>query len=136
MEFDDDMEPAPDNVHLLDTTDAEILFEGNTWGWYDIDCLAVVVQNQNEPPFKNSWIPQSLSHINIFLHFLPIKWLRIVLLISTSRSMKEADISPLTYGDLLRYLGLWILMYTCSGWKREYFWSFTPFDQEENPCLY
>ena len=45
--------------------------------------------------------------------------------------MKEADIDPLTYGDLLRYLGLWILMSTCSLWKREDFCSVTHFYQEE-----
>ena len=50
--------------------------------------------------------------------------------------MKEADIAPLTYGYLLRYLGLWILMSTCSGWHREDFWSVAPFDQEANPCPY
>ena len=55
---------------------------------------------------------------------------------SMSRAMKEADISLLTYGDLLRYLGLWILMSTCAGWKTEYFWRVTPFYQEENPYPY
>ena len=49
---------------------------------------------------------------------------------------KEADVDPLTYGDLLRYLGIWILVSICSGWKREDFWSVTPFYQEENPCPY
>ena len=32
--------------------------------------------------------------------------------------MKEADIAPLTLGDPLRYLCLWIFMSTCSGCKR------------------
>ena len=45
--------------------------------------------------------------------------------------MKEADIYPLTLGDTLRYLGLWILMTTYYGWKRGDFWSVTLFDQEE-----
>ena len=50
--------------------------------------------------------------------------------------MKEADISPLTYGYILRYLGLCLLMSTCSGYKREDFWSVTSFDQEENTFYY
>ena len=50
--------------------------------------------------------------------------------------MKEAYISPLKYGYLLRYLGLWILIPTCSGWKREDFWSVNPFYQEANKCPY
>ena len=50
--------------------------------------------------------------------------------------MKEADIAPLALGDLLRYLGLWILMSTYSVCKRDYAWSVTPFDQEANTFSY
>ena len=50
--------------------------------------------------------------------------------------MKEADIASLTYGDLMCYLGLWILRSTLSGWKTEDFWSVTLFSQKENPCPY
>ena len=50
--------------------------------------------------------------------------------------MEESDIDLLTYGYLLRYLGLFLLMSTCSGWKREDFWGVTPFDQEANTCAY
>ena len=94
----------------------------------------MVAQNQNEPSFKNSWSPQNLSYINIFLHCLLLKWLIVIIPLSTSRAMKEADIPPLTYAYLLRYLGLWILISTYSGRKREGFWSVTTFDQEANPC--
>ena len=76
---------------------------------------AVVSQNQNEHSFKNGWIPHRLSYIEIFLHCLPLKYLRTVLLSSTPRAIKEAYIALLAYGDLLRYLGLWILMSTYSG---------------------
>ena len=112
------MEPSPNNVPLVDTPAADTLFEGNTWGWDVIDSHAMVSQNHNEPSFKNGGIPQSLSYINILLHCPPLKWLIIVLLTSTFRAMKEAVIDPLLFGDLLRYLGMWILMSPCSGWKR------------------
>ena len=59
LEVDDDMEPAPDNVPLVDTPADNTLFEGQTWGWYGIDSCAIVAQNQNEPSFKNGWIPKS-----------------------------------------------------------------------------
>ena len=62
------MEPTPNNVPLVDTPDADILFEGQTWGWGVIDCCAVVAHNQNAPSFKNGLIPQRLSYIEIFLH--------------------------------------------------------------------
>ena len=96
----------------------------------------MVTHNHNDPSFKNVWISQSQSYIEILLHCLPLKLLIIVPLPLLSRSMKELDIYPLKYVDLLQYSGLWILMSTCSGWKREDFWSVAHFDQEENPCPY
>ena len=42
----------------------------------------------------------------------------------------------LTPGYILRYLGLCILMSTCSEWKMDNFWSVTPFDQEANTYPY
>ena len=100
------MEPTPKNFPSVDTHSADTLFEGHTWEWGGIGCRAVVAQNQIECSFKNGWIPQSLTNIDIFLHCLPLKWLIIILLPSTSRNMKEADIAPLTLVDLLHYLGL------------------------------
>ena len=106
LEVDDYMEPSPKNFPSVDTPAADTLFEGQTWGWDGIDHRDVVAHNQKEPSFKNGWIPQSLSYIDIFLHCLHLKWFRIVLLPSTSRAMKEADIAPLILGDLLSYSGL------------------------------
>ena len=134
LDVDDDMEPAPKHFPWVETPAADTLFEGQTQGWDVIDRRSVVAQNQNEPSLKNGWTPQSLSYIDIFLHSIPAKFSIIVLLPSTSRATKEADIDPLTYGDLLHYLGLWVFMSTCSVWKREDFWSVTPLDQEANVC--
>ena len=108
MDFDDDMERAPENVPLFNTPADDTLFEGQTWGWDGIDFRAVLAQNHNDPSFQNCWIPQSLSlsYINIFLHCLPLKWLIIVLLPSTPRYMNDSDTTPLTYGDIIRYLAL------------------------------
>ena len=80
--------------------------------------------------------PPCLSYINTLLHCLPIKWFIIVLIPSTSRYMKESGIATLTLGDILRYLGLCILISTCSGWKRDDFWSVNPFDKEANAYPY
>ena len=106
------MEPTPKNFPLIETPSYDKLFEGHTWGWDGIYCRAVLAQNHNEPSFKNGWIPQSLSYFDTFLNCLPLKCLRIVLLPSTAMATKEEYISPLTYGVVLCYLGLWILMST------------------------
>ena len=39
---DDNLEPAPNNVPLVDTPAADTLFEGHTWGWDGIDRRDVV----------------------------------------------------------------------------------------------
>ena len=93
------MEPAHNNVPLVDTTAADTLFEGQTWGWDGIDLRAVVSQNQNDPSFKNVWIPQILSYIDIFLYCLPLRWLILVIHSSTYRAMKEADVYTLKLGE-------------------------------------
>ena len=126
------MEAYPENFPLDDTPTAKKLFEVHAWGRDVIDLRSVVAQNQNETSFKNVWRTQRFSYIKIFLHCLPLKWLIIVLLPSTLMYIEEAGIFLLTLGDILRYLGLRLLMSTCSGWKRGDFWSVTPFDQEAN----
>ena len=95
------MEPPPEKIPSVNTPVSDAMFEGHTWRWYGIYCRDLLAQNQNEPSFKYGWIPQSLSHIDIFLHCLPIKWLRIFFLVSMYRATKEAYIDPLTYGYLL-----------------------------------
>ena len=42
LEVDDDMEPAPKNVPLVENPAADTLFEGQTWRWDGIDHRAVV----------------------------------------------------------------------------------------------
>ena len=74
------MEPAPDNVPLVETPADYTMFEGQIQWWDGIDRRDVVAQNQNEPSFKNGWIPESLSYIDVLLHCLPLKCLRIVLI--------------------------------------------------------
>ncbi len=46
--------------------------------------------------------------------------------------------APLTFGELLCFLGIHLLMATCSGWNTDQFWNYDDIsrDQEEDPCLY
>ena len=99
------MEPFPENVPLVQTPDAATLFEGQTWDWDGIAICALVVHNQNDPSFKNVWISQSLSYIDILLNCIPLKWLIIIILPLTPRDMEAADIVTLKYGYLIKDLG-------------------------------
>ena len=99
MEVDDDMEPVPENVPLAENPYSETQFEVHKWGWDGINRRDVVAQNQHEPSFKNGRTPQSLSYINILLHWPPLKRLRIVLLPPKYRAMK---------GGRYCYIYMWI----------------------------
>ena len=61
------MEPAPNNFPSVETPAADTLFEGQAWVLYGMGLCYVVVQNQNEPSFKNGWIPQRLSYIDSYI---------------------------------------------------------------------
>jgi hypothetical protein len=63
-------------------------------------------------------------------------WFSEVLLPRTSEGVVNSGAVPLTFGELLRYLGIRLLMLTCMGWNTEQFWNYKniPRDQEDNPC--
>ena len=48
--------------------------------------------------------------------------------------------NPVTFGELLQFLGIHLLMSTFLGWSQDLFWNYidesTPRDQEANGCLY
>ena len=70
------------------------------------------------------------------MHFFLMMWFSGVLLWQTSVSLVNAGTTPLTFGKLLRFLGIWLLMSACSGWNVDQFWSYAdaPRNQEEDPC--
>ena len=58
LDIDDDMEPVSKNLTSVNTPASDTLFEGHKWGWYGINCCAVVAQNQNEDPSKMDGSPK------------------------------------------------------------------------------
>ena len=53
------------------------------------------------------------SYIDYFIYFLPVEWMKDVLLVMTSKNLER---SPVSWGEILAYLGLWILMsYVATG---------------------
>jgi hypothetical protein len=66
-------------------------------------------------------------------------WFSEVLLPRTSVGVINSGGAPLTFGELLRYLGIRLLMSTCMGWSTDQFWGNydnIPRDQEDDPCPY
>jgi len=51
-------------------------------------------------------------------------WFSAVLLPETSAGVVNKGATPVTFGKLLRFLGIRLLMSTCSGWKVDVFWGY------------
>lgn len=93
-------------------------------------------EEKKMPTFAEGWTPQGKTYLEIFLHMLPLQWFTDVFVVKTSEGLENASHPPVSFGEMLRYVGLWLLMATCSGWRKEQFWSDMPYDQEEKPCPY
>jgi hypothetical protein len=72
------------------------------------------------------------------MHFFPMTWFSAVLLPQTSAGVVNSGTTPVTFGKLLSFLGIRLLMSTCSGWKVDEFWNYetVPREQEEDLCPY
>jgi hypothetical protein len=93
------------------------------------------VHGPKKPPsFKENWDPTlSESWLTLFLWLFPAKWLKLAPLAEMNKKLDK----EMTWGELIRYLGLWFLMSSVGGgFKKSDFWSTFPFDKRENPCPY
>jgi len=139
FDVDDDNEPAEENIPTngeTGATDTEGLYAFQRWGWSGIDQRRTTTSSDQQAGFHNEWSPKGKSWLDIFLHLFPLVWMKNVLLKKTSDALKDDGQDELTFGELLRYIGLWLLMATCSGWTHDDYWSPEPFDEKHRPCPY
>ncbi len=54
----------------------------------------------------------------------------------TLSALVDEHLPPLTESEFLCYIGIWILMSTCSGWSQSDFWSTKDYDERTNACPY
>ncbi len=67
------------------------------------------------------------------MKLFPSQWLKDVVLDQTNKRLAR----ELTWGEFLRYLGLWFLMSSVgSSFKKKDFWNTVHFDEREQPCPY
>jgi hypothetical protein len=108
-----DNKPAPENVPADSTppVNGEALLEGQKWGWDGIDCRAILQGLMyNGPTFANEWSPNGKPFIDIFLNFLPYYFLEVTIIEATSNALLMANAMQTTLGELLRYIGMMLLM--------------------------
>ncbi len=128
FEVNDDNGPAPENVPgLFDVPPAFVdcgLFEGKSWGWDGIDRRQTAGGGYDEPSFTQGFTPIGKTYLQLFMHFFPMTWFSTVLLLQTSAGVVNSGTTPVTFGELHRFLGIRLLMSTCSGWKVDEFWNY------------
>ena len=116
FEVDDDNDPAPENVPGFIDVPPVVdggLFEGQSWGWDGIDRRQTAGGGYDEPSFPHGFTPIGKTYLQLFMHFFPMTWFSAVLLPQTSAGVLDAGTTPVTFGDLLRFLGIRLLMSTC-----------------------
>lgn len=132
---DDDNEPAPENIpeEAAPTIDNEGLFPGQQWGvQHHVDPMEIH-GSKKAPEFKDNFDPSNCPVYYIFLKLFPYKWLKDVVLEQTNKRLDR----ELTWGEFLRYVGLWFLMSSVGGgFTKKDFWNTINFDEREQPCPY
>jgi hypothetical protein len=74
--------------------------------------------------------------------FFPMVWFMTILLTMTDKAvqMLVSNQTPITFGKLIRHLGMRLLIAMSPGWSIDQFWDYTdsstPQNQEANPYPY
>ena len=110
-------EPAPENIPQEEDNIEDCTYFA--WGTVTLDERRKLgaVRDVN-PSLVNA---NATLHTNLgyFIHFLPIQFIKTTVIPSTNASLSN----PLTWEELLRFLGLILLMVTTQGVARKEFWA-------------
>ena len=115
--IDDDNEPAPENIpdSTIEVGDAVY---NNEWK-HDGICYRRLKMNRKEPP-QLFGFKQAPNALELFEAMFPKSYLEEVVLVNINKDHDEAKV---TYGELIRWIGIWMLMATITGPQRHEFWQ-------------
>lgn len=120
VKVDDDNLPAPENdPHNTSYTRSHAR---NPWG-HDGVCFRKLVGGRDSGPSLVN-VSSRPSLVEFFEIFFPVLHINTVML----PLMNDVLQPSVTYGEFLRWLGLWFLMATIQGPARKDFWSTAPID--------
>ncbi len=135
--MDDDNKPAPKNVPTAgNVTSNNELNDGQVWGYDGLDQRAATGAMDYEPAFQNNWNLVGKSAFDLFKKLWPYQFFIKVIVEQTSQALVAQNLPALSEGELLRYLGIWLLMATCSGWNQRDFWDCHEPSERRNACPY
>ena len=119
VDIDDDNDPAPENIPAPTDISSSSIF--GEWGHEGV-CFRKQQGNQNIRAKLNAALDPKADdpNLQLFEILFPKKWILETVIPSTNNQLGE---EPLPYGELLRWMGLWILMSTVDGCDCQRFWS-------------
>jgi len=121
IDVDDDNAPAPENDPHTHTSANNVQGEWN----HDGVCFRKLVGGRDGGPSLPNVPPGSRpSLVDLFEIFFPVQYIKTVMLPEMNKKLEHA----VTYGEFLRWIGLWFLMATIQGPARNDFWSTCPVD--------
>ena len=133
-DVDDDNDPAPENANK-EYQNLKREDHGQTWG--DVrECNRKKDNNTNVRPKINGVdndVLRNISKLGMFLLFIPRVFFENVVLAQTNKRLVAEKTREATFGEFLRFIGLWLYLSTQKGFAREDFWSSKPIDDFHGP---
>ena len=126
VDIDDDNEPAPENIPIVNEVNPSILEQA--WG-HDVICFHCLLHVTNQKACLHFPIDPTENNINLqlFEGLFPKDYLHEVILVETNKKLKE----PFSYGELIQWIGIWLVLSTVDGSDRCSFWSSKEVDMFE-----
>ena len=119
VDINDDNDPAPENIPEPNDISSSSIF--GEWGHEGV-CFRKQQGNQNIHAKLNVALDPNADdpNLQLFEILFPKKWILETVIPSTNNQLGE---ELLSYGELLRWIGLWILMPMVDGSLCQSFWS-------------
>ena len=116
VNVDDDNQPAPENIPTTTDTPSIISTE---WGHEGV-CFRKELNHPSSPPVLVHPVDTTRDNVNLqMLHLFPKNFLQEVMIPTMNQKLSNA----VPYGELLSWIGLWILMSMVDGSDHQSFWS-------------
>ena len=120
VDIDDDNQPNEKNVPSFTSDDHEENCIYKSWGHSGICVCRASQASDRKPKLKKIETKLKLTHLQMFENLFPVDYMKHIMLPKMNVKLSAA---PISYGELLQFLSIWLHISTTVGFKRREFWS-------------